>query len=134
MSIFRLKKHSFQVRYGFSEVFILLQNHMNHPSILLGDFNMSTADLQDKLTDNYIDNWFIFPSNGSPISWTWSRYLSDIDHAIVNSSMLEKISSAYFVNYPSKSDHKHSRSLLRENYHKWIIFVTKKKIVWWDKV
>jgi len=48
----------------------LLQNHMNHPSILLGDFNMSTADLQDKLTDNYIDNWFIFPSNGSPISWT----------------------------------------------------------------
>ena len=26
---------------------------------------------------------------------------SDIDHALVNSSMLDKISSVYFVDYPS---------------------------------
>ena len=31
---------------------------------------------------------------------------SDIDHALVNSSMLDKISSVYFVDYPSVSDHK----------------------------
>jgi len=40
------------------------------------------------------------------ISWTRGRYSSDIDHALVNSSMLDKISSAYFVDYPSISDHK----------------------------
>ena len=44
--------------------------------------------------------------NGSPISWTRGRYSSDIDHALVNSSMLDKISSSYFVDYPSVSDHK----------------------------
>ena len=31
---------------------------------------------------------------------------SDINHALVNSSMLVKISNAYFVDYPSVSDHK----------------------------
>jgi len=34
------------------------------------------------------------------------RYSSDIDHALVNSSMLDKISSAYFVDFPSVSNHK----------------------------
>jgi len=29
-----------------------------------------------------------------------------IDHALVNSSMLDKISNTYFVDYPSVSDHK----------------------------
>jgi hypothetical protein len=58
-----------------------------HPSLLLlGDFNMSNADLQDKLTNSNFDNWFILPINGSPISWTRDRYSSDIDHVLVNSS------------------------------------------------
>ena len=58
---------------------------------------MSTSDLQDKLSNSNLDNWFILPINGSPISWTRGSYSSDIDHALVNSSMLDKISSAYFV-------------------------------------
>jgi hypothetical protein len=88
------KKHSLQVRYAFSEFFTWLHNHTNHPSILLGDFNMSTSDLQDKLSNSNFDNWFILPINGSPISWTRGRYSPDIDHALVNSRMLDKISSA----------------------------------------
>jgi len=43
-----IKKHSLQVRY--SEVFTWLQNHINHLSILLGEFSMSTTDLQNKST------------------------------------------------------------------------------------
>jgi len=66
---------------------------------------MSTSDLQDKLSNSNLDNWFILTINGSPISWTRGSYSSDNDHALVNSSMLVKISSAYFVDYPSVSDH-----------------------------
>jgi hypothetical protein len=68
---------------------------------------MSTSDLQDKLSNNSnLDNWFILPINGSLVSWTRGRYSSDIDHTLVNSSMPDKISSAYFVDYPSVSDDK----------------------------
>jgi hypothetical protein len=67
---------------------------------------MSTDDLQDKLTNNNLDNWFILPINDSPISWTKGRYSSDIDNVLVNSSMLSKISSAYFIDFSSVSDHK----------------------------
>jgi len=96
------KKHSLQVRYKFSEVFTWLQNHTNHPSILLGDFNMSTADLQDKLTNSNLGNWFVLPINGSPISWTRGRYSSDIDHAVVNSCMLDKnIKYLFCITYSS---------------------------------
>ena len=63
----------------------------------LENFNMSTSDLQDKLSNSNLDNWFILLINDSPISWTRGRYSSGIDHALVNSSMLDKISSAYFV-------------------------------------
>jgi hypothetical protein len=67
---------------------------------------MSTADLHDKLTNSNLDNWFILPINGSLITWTRGRYSSDIDNALINSSILDKISSAYFVDYPSISNHK----------------------------
>jgi len=67
---------------------------------------MSTPDLQVKLTDSNLGNWFILPINVSLISWTRGRYSSNIDHALVNSSMLDKISSAYFIDYPSISDYK----------------------------
>jgi hypothetical protein len=42
-----------------------------------------------------LGNWFILQINISPISWIRGRYSSDIDHTLVNSSMLDKISSAY---------------------------------------
>ena len=67
---------------------------------------MSTSDLQDILSNSNLDNWFILPINSSTFSWTRGSYSSDIDHALVNLSMLVKISSAYFVDYPSVSDHK----------------------------
>jgi len=67
---------------------------------------MSISDLHVKLTYSNLDNWFTLPINGSPISWTRGKYLSDINHELVNSSILNKISSAYFVNYPSVYDHK----------------------------
>jgi len=51
---------------------------LNHPSILLGDFNMSTSDLQDKLSNSNLDNWFILPINGSPISWTRGSFFLQI--------------------------------------------------------
>ena len=95
------KKYLLHVRYAFSKIFTWLQNHINHLSILLGDFNMSPADLQDKLTDNNLGNQFVLPINGSLISWTRIFYSSDIDHMLVILSMLDKISSAYFVDYPS---------------------------------
>ena len=38
--------------------------------------------------------------------WNRGRYSSDIDHALINSSMLDKILSTYFVDFPSVSDHK----------------------------
>ena len=65
---------------------------------------MSTSDLQDILSNSNLDNWFILPINSSTFSWTRGSYSSDIDHALVNLSMLVKISSAYFVDYPSVSD------------------------------
>jgi len=42
----------------------------------------------------------------SPISWTRGKYSSGINLALVNSSILDKISSAYFVDYFFVSDHK----------------------------
>ena len=62
--------------------------------------------LQDKLSNSNLDNWFILPINVSPISWTRCKYSSDIDYALVNSSVLDKKSSTYFVDYPFVSDHK----------------------------
>jgi len=72
----------------------------------LESFNMITADIQDKLFNSNLNNRFILTINGSPISWTSGRYSSDIDHAFVNLSMLDKISSAYFVDYPSVFYHR----------------------------
>jgi len=79
-----------------SEFFTWLHNHTNHPSILLGDFIIGTADLQDKLTNSNLGNWFTLLINGSIILWTRGRYSSDIDYTLINSSILEKISSAFF--------------------------------------
>jgi len=94
---------------------------------------MSTSDLQDKLSNSNLDNWFILPINGSPISWTRGSYSSDIDHALVNSSMLVKISSAYFDDYPSVPDHKplmvYCKKITTQMNH----FCYQKKFVRWDR-
>ena len=93
---------------------------------------MSTSDLQDKLSNSNLDNWFILPINGSPISWTRGSYSSDIDHALVNSSMLVKISSAYFVDYPFVFDHKplvvYCKKITIDES-----FLLPKKFVRWDR-
>jgi len=94
---------------------------------------MSTSDLQDKLSNSNLDIWFILPINSSSISWTRDSYSSDIDHALVNSSMLVKILSAYFVDYPSVSDHKPlvvycKKTTTDES------FLLPKKFVRWDRI
>jgi len=61
---------------------------------------LSTSDLQDKLTNSNLGNWFILLVNSLPISWTSGRYSSDTDHTLVNSNMLDKLSNAYFVDFP----------------------------------
>jgi len=66
-----------------------LQNHINHS--IYSSWRLLTwapVDLQDKLSNSNLDSWFILPINGSPISWTRDRYSSDIDQALVNSSMV----------------------------------------------
>ena len=57
---------------------------------------------------------------------------SDIDHALDNSSMLVKISSAYFVDYPSVSGHKplmvYCKKITTDES-----FLLSKKFVSWDR-
>ena len=89
--------------------------------------------LQDKLSNSNLDNWFILPINGSLISWTRGRYLSDIDHALVNSNMLVKISSVYFVDYPSVSDHKPLMVYCKKFITDESFLLPKKKFVRWDR-
>jgi hypothetical protein len=81
-----------------------LRNHSSYPSILIGDFNLSTAKLFEWI--NYLGDWEIFPLNGSSISWISGNRSSDINHAIVNSKMKELLSSGSFIDYYSISDHK----------------------------
>jgi len=67
-----------------------------------------------------------------PISCTRGSFSSDIDHALVNSSMLVKISSTYFVDYPSVSDHKplmvYCKKIATDES-----FLLPKKFVRWDR-
>ena len=85
-----------------------------------------------------VTGFILFSINKSSISWTRGRYSSDIDHELVNSSMLEKniIPCTYFIDYPSISDHK----LLIVYYKKIIIDESfllpkkkKKKFIIWDR-
>ena len=87
-----------------SEIISWLRCHSNHASILLGDFNCSTEELQDFISP--IVGWSVLPILGSNISWFRGDLCSDIDHAIINCPMSERISSAMFVDYFPISDHK----------------------------
>ena len=98
------KRHNIERSLAKSEIKEWLRNHSKHASILIGDFNCSTDKLQNLIS--YFDGWCILPLRGSNVSWTRGEYSSDIDHAIVNSKMLEKIAFASFIDYPPISDHK----------------------------
>jgi len=106
MSIFPLRNTHYKSDMHFQKF-----SHGFRITLIIHLFFLETltwAPLIDKI--NYLIVTLItglfFPINGSPISWTRGSYSSDINHALVNSSMLVKISSAYFVDYPSISDHK----------------------------
>jgi len=90
---------------------------------------MSTVDLQDQLIDNNLNNWFFLLMNGSPISWTRGRYSSEIDQfmRLVNSNMLDIVSSAYFIDFPSVSDYKPLVFYCMKTTTDESFFVTKKK-------
>jgi len=98
------RRHNLQVDCAKQEIISWLQLHSSNPSILLGDFNLSTEKLNE-----FIDpfkNWMIFSLNGSNISWKRGDLQSDIDHALVNTIMMYLLSSGSFINFPPISDHK----------------------------
>ena len=73
--------------------------------------------------------------NGSSILWTRSKHSVDIDHALVNSSMLDKISSADFVDFLSVSDHKPLEVYCKKTTtdESFLLSNKKKKFVRWDR-
>ena len=98
------KKHNLERKTALTETASWLRSHTNHASILIGDFNCSTRKLSDFISS--FAGWTILPISGSNVSWTRGEFCSDIDHVIINDSLLDKISSALFVDYFPISDHK----------------------------
>jgi len=81
-----------------------LDNHASHPAILVGDFNLSTDNLNSWISNR--NEWSILSLRGSFISLCRGDRESDIDHAIVNSHMLNLLSHGSFIDFSSISDHK----------------------------
>jgi len=98
------KKHNLERKIAFTEIASWLNKHSNHAAILLGDFNCSKEDLH-KFISPFI-GWTILPISGSTVSWVRGDYSSDIDHAIINTHISNRLSSAIFVDYFPISDHK----------------------------
>ena len=98
------KKHNLARRAAFSEITAWLKYHSNHAAILLGDFNCSKDELNDFISD--FNGWTILPISGSTVSWSRGELSSDIDHAIINMHISNRISSATFVDYFPISDHR----------------------------
>ena len=125
------RRHHPFVKHAKLEIISWLQLHSSNPSILLGDFNLSTEKLKELISP--CNNWMIFPLNGSNMSWYRGDRESDIDHAIVNKSMMDLLSSGSFIDFPPISDHKplliHGNSLSTDN-----AFSLPKKFIRWDRL
>jgi len=124
------KRHSIFVKHAKTEVLTWLQNHSSHPSILIGDFNLSTSRLLNWISS--FPDWHILQVKGSSISWISGNRSSDIDHALVNSKMNDLLTSGYFVDYYPVSDHKplilKGKSIPSDD------FLVPKKVLRWDRV
>ena len=127
-----VKKYRLEQIFAWEEVNKWLADHTSHASILLGDFNATTSKLSSFLNKSADPSWSVLPINGSNISWSSGNKSSDIDHAIVNSKMLELISYARFVDFYPLSDYKpliiYSKPSSNDS------FVTPKKFVRWNRI
>jgi len=59
-------RHNPFVKRAKLEITSWLQLHSSNPSILLGDFNLSSEKLKELISP--CNNWMIFPLNGSNMS------------------------------------------------------------------
>jgi len=125
------RRHSLFVRSAKLEIISWLQSHSSNPSILLGDFNLSITKLNDLISS--LGNWMILPLKGSNISWCKGFRQSAIDHAIINTSMMNHISYGSFIDYPPISDHK-PLLVLGKLFSSDSTFTSPKKFVRWNRV
>ena len=125
------RRHKIFVKSAKREIVNWLRNHSSNPSILLGDFNLSTDKLNKLIST--LGNWSILPLTGSNISWCKGNRESDIDHAVVNESMMSLLSSGSFINYPPISDHK-PLLVYGESFSSDNTFSSPKKVVCWDRL
>ena len=127
-----VKKHHLEWISAWDEVNSWLAEHKSHASILLGDYNATTNKLASFLSKSADPSWSVMPINGSPISWSNVYRSSDIDHAVVNTKMLELISYARFVDSYPLSDHKpliiYNKEISSDS------FITPKKVVKWNRI
>ena len=125
------RRHNLHARTALIEILSWLNNHSSHPSILVGDFNLSTEKLKSRLEN--CDEWTILQLRGSPISWSRGDHESDIDHALVNKHMLNLLSHGSFIDYPLISDHKplliSGKSIPTDTS-----FITPKKVIKWNRL
>lgn len=125
------KKYSLERKIAITEIASWLNTHSDNAAILMGDFNCSTDKLKKFLSS--FRGWSVLHINGSNISWSRGHLETDIDHAIVNNKMLEKISSAIFIDkFEPVSDHKplliHCNAMSSND-----IFTLPKNYVRWDR-
>ena len=125
------RRHTISVRTAKSEITSWLQNHSSNPSILLGDFNLSIDSLNVLISNS--GNWMILPLNGSNISWSKGSRQSAIDHALINSSMMNLISYGSFIDYPPISDHK-PLLVFGKYFSSDNTFTSPKKFVRWNRI
>jgi len=92
------RRYNSYVKYAKLEITSWIQLHSSNPSILLGDFNLSSVKLSELISP--FNNWMIFTLNGFNMSWYRGGLESDIDHAIVNKSMMNLLSSSSFIDFP----------------------------------
>ena len=125
------RRHKIFVKCAELEIISWLQSHSSNPSILVGDFNLSVDKLNDLISP--LGNWMILRLNGSIISWSKGNHESAIDHAVINSSMMNLLSSGSFIDFPPISDHK-PLLILGKSFSPDNSFSTPKMFVRWDRL
>ena len=124
------RRHTIFVQHAKLELISWLQSHSSNPSILIGDFNLTTEKLENLISS--FSDWKVLPLIGSTTSWSKGKRSSDIDHAIVNDKMLKLLSSGSFIDFPPISDHK-PLLIYGKSFSPETSFSSPKKTVRWDR-
>jgi len=82
--------HKEERKNSFSEISNWIKEHINTPSILVGDFNMSKSQLESLLNKSS-HQWFIKNLSGLDFTWARDGRSSCIDHVLFNCKMKEYI-------------------------------------------